>query len=264
MNQCLLATALLAATFTASGASNISLHQEYLQAKKEMTATRATETLAATADTGDADSFGRNVKYIGLMSSGLISLASDCTPDPASPPGPDDHCFVTNPAPLATSFVAHDVARVLIPAKSTNSLICHWQTPIVVYAFNNPTAAYQSNARFTVTPTYTIQNSVLNDPALIDPNTGAPFAGSFTTSLVGIRRARSLQPGEFQIERETGTRACIAGIVSKRSLIEGYGLSATQAANFFKNDTIITMGLQGNASLVNFASIIYGTRFVGD
>ena len=47
-------------------------------------------------------------------------------------------------------------------------------------------------------------------------------------------------------------------------LMEGYGLSATQAANFFKNDTIITMGLQGNATLVNFASIIYGTRFVGD
>jgi len=225
---------------------------------------RAMEAAAAVADTGDADSFGRNVKFIGLMSTGVINLADDCTPDPAYPPGPDDHCFVPNPAPATTSFTITDAARVLIPGKSSNSMFCHWQTPVTVYSFRNSTGTYQPNARFVVTPSYTIQNAVLNDPSLLDPSTGLPYGGSFTVGLAGIRHSRSLQPGEGQIERDNSTRACIAGLVSKRALKEAYGLTDAQATKFFKNDTIITMNLQGTANMVDFASIIYGTRFVGD
>jgi hypothetical protein len=157
-----------------------------------------------------------------------------------------------------------DVARVMIPGGSTHSLICQWQTPFVSYAFSNPSGTYQPNARLMITPTYTIQNAALNDPKLIDPNTGEPFNGSFQVSLVSLRTARSLQPNEFQSLRENTTRVCDAGLVSKQALINSYGLSADQAAAFFKNDTVITMDLHGSATWVNFANILYGVRFVGD
>ena len=258
------ALAAVGVTATATVWAKKPLNPDYVAARKEIATQRAVEALAATATVGDADSFGRNVRFIGLMNSGVVSLASDCTPDPDFPPGPDDHCIVTNPAPTTTTFNIPDVARVLIPAKSANSLFCHWQTPLVVYGFRNPTASYQPNGRIVITPTYTIQNPVLNDPSLINPDTGLPFGGSFTVSLTGIRHQRGLQPGDYQVERDSSTRSCIGGIVSKAALIEGWGLSPTQAANFFKNDTVITMNITGSATLVDFASIVYGVRFVGD
>jgi hypothetical protein len=238
------------------------LATERAAARAEVRAVRA-EAAAAVTDVGDADSFGRNVRFIGTMQSGLLSLAGDCTPDPSAPPGPDDHCVTTAPAPLPTPFHIADVGRVVIPARAAHSLICHWQTPFVVYAFRNPTGVYQPNARFIVTPGYTIQNEVLNDPSLIDPATGLPFGGHYDTALAGIRQSRSLQPGEFQTERENATRVCLGGIISKQGLI-GMGLSDAQATEFFKHDTVITMRLDGQAQLVDFASIIYGVRFVGD
>jgi hypothetical protein len=221
------------------------------------------EAAAVGSEVGDPASFGRSVRFIGLMQSGVVTVADDCTPDPSSPPGPDDHCVVRNPAPALTGFNFADVGRVVIPARSANSLICHWQTPFVVYQFHNGTGAYQPNARFVATPSYTIQNPVLNDPALIDPATGLPFGGQFTLGLPGIRHARSLQPGEMQLERENATRVCLGGVISKQLLV-GMGLSDAQATQFFRNDTVITMNLTGQVGLVDFATILYGVRFVGD
>jgi hypothetical protein len=239
------------------------ISHEQAIAQKEMRAAKIEAAAAAGSEVGDPDSFGRNVHFIGLIQSGLVSLQSDCTPDPSAPPGPDDHCFVTHAAPAVTTFNATDVGRVVIPARSAHSLICHWQTPFVVYGFANPTGVYQPNARFVVTPTYTIQNAVLNDPALIDPGTGLPFGGQFQLGLAGIRHARSLQPGETQVERESATRVCLGGIISKQLLV-GMGLSEAQASDFFRHDTVITMNLGGQAQLVDFASILYGVRFVAD
>ena len=262
MTAVLLGMALTASAAVPSGERKLLLREEMQVARKEARAQQLMAALAPAA-IGDPDSYGRYLKFIGLMNSGTISLASDCTPDPAFPPGPEDHCIVTAAAPGITSINIPDAARVLIPGKSANSLFCHWQTPFVVYAFANPTGVPQSGARIILTPTYTIQNPVLNDPALVDPDTGAPLAGSITVALPGIRRARSLDPGEVQIERENGTRVCDGGMMSK-GLLAYYGLSAAQQANFFKSDTIITMNIVGQARLVDFATIIYGNRIVGD
>jgi hypothetical protein len=231
-------------------------------ARAEMRAQRV-EATATAAESGDPDSFGRNVRFIGLMQSGQVTLAPDCTPDPDFPPGPDDVCITTAPAPGVTWINAHDVARVVIPGRAAHSIICHWQTPIVIFGFGNPTAVAQEDGRFVVNPVYTIQNEVLDDPALVDPNTGAPFGGQFQVGLGGIRRERSLQPGESQVEREAGTRVCIGGIVSAQ-MLRGFGLSDAQVTEFFKKDTVITMDIAGQARFVDFATILYGTRFVGD
>jgi len=218
---------------------------------------------ATPADSGDADSFGRPVKYIGLVTSGVQTFTSDCTPDPSAPPGPDDHCTVVDPA-VTTPWTFNDVGRIIIPANASNSLFCHWQTPTVVASFHNTTAGIMTNAQFRVTTSYTLQNSVLNDPSLIDPNTGLPFNGKLTVSITTSALTRTLEPNEFGTDREVSSRTCIGGLVSKRALIEGYGLTAAQAANFFKNDTAVTMGLSGSTRGVQSASVFISTRFVGD
>jgi len=263
MNGRTLGCALVGASLAMTASAKLE-NREYAQARKEMTQMMAVEALASTATTGDADSFGRYVKFAGLMTTGSIILAQDCTPDPSNPFGPEDHCFVANAAPATTTFTVTDAARVLIPAKTANSLICHWQSPAAVYFFYNPTGNYVPNARFQVNPSYKIENAVLNDPSLINPLTGLPFGGSLTVGLPGIRHSRSLQAGETQIERDSESRTCIDGLISKRSLTTTYGLTALQAANFFKNDTIISLNLAGTTTLVDSASIVYGVRFVAD
>lgn len=264
MNFRVIACALIGVSLTAVVGAKTPIDTDLVLAKSEARMESKLAAAAAATTTGDDDSFGRNVKYLGLITTGGIFLQSDCTPDPTAPLGPEDHCIVTNAAPASTPISVPDAARMIIPGRSTTSLICQMQTPVTVWTFYNPTAFVIPTARFIVTPQYKIENEVLADPSLIDPNTGLPFNGSFTVSLPGIRHSRTLQPGELQTEREVSSRTCIGGIVSRRQLVESYGLSDALARKFFKKDTIITMNINGSVNGVDFASIIYGTRMYGD
>lgn len=261
-----LCAALAATTTLASAAPGPANPQkpDYRAMLREAAAVTA-EAAATTDPTGDSDSFLRNVRWLGLMTTGVEILSSDCSPENIGDLGPDDHCFLTSPTPGAvTNATVTDAARMTIPGRSANSLFCHWQTSVVSYTFFNPTAEVRTGARFVVTPSYTFSNSVLATPGLINLATGLPFGGTLSITLPGIRHQRSLQPGEVATERENLSRVCITGLISKRQLIDTYGLTATQASNFLKADTTISMNLQISGSYVDFATIIYGTRFVGD
>lgn len=213
-----------------------------------------------TEEVGDAGSFGKNIKWLGLLS-GFVQLQESCTPAPGDPPL--ENCIEVNPAPATTSFNLVDVDRVVLPPRSTETIICHWQTPIVSYSAGNDTGA---PAQFSVrvTPTYRIENEVLNDPALLDPNTGLPLAGSIVLPLTSINHSAQMAPGDSEFEVITGTRMCIGGLVTRDSLINTYGLSETQATRFFRRTTTIRLDLVGHTRLVDSANINVGTRFVGD
>lgn len=211
-------------------------------------------------EVGDADSFGKPVKWLGLMS-GFASLQTDCTPPAGEPANPG--CITINPAPATTVINAVDVATITLPGRSSETLLCHWQTPIVSYrAFNGTVAVQSFNLR--ATPRYRIQSEVLDDPTLIDPTTGAPFAGSFVVSLTAIAKGGSIEPGEFESETITGTRMCVGGMVSKAALIAQYGLTEAQAKRFFRKPITITMSITGQARMVDNAVINFGTRITGD
>jgi hypothetical protein len=218
------------------------------------------------AEVGDAESFGRNVRWIGLLQSGNVSLQPDCTPVPGDPPpGPDDRCVTLNPAPAVTSFDLPDIGRIKLPARASSSLLCHWLTPIAFYTLQNTTGVFQPNAQFRLQPYLVIENPVLADPALIDPATGLPFGGRIETGFAAsYRDSTSLQPGERQSRQWSESRTCIAGFMSKRNLVEGYGLTDAQARNFFRSEMTLRFGLRGSASLVAGANVIYGLRVMGD
>ncbi len=220
--------------------------------------------LAAAAVTveevGDADSFGKPVKWLGLMS-GSVELDIACTPAAGEPANPN--CVTLNPAPAATVFNLVDVASITLPGKSSETMLCHWQTPIISYSAMN---TYPGPQTFSLraTPRYRIQSEVLENPALIDATTGLPFGGSIELSLTSVSKANTLEPGQFQSETLTGTRMCIGGLVSRASLINQYGLTAAQAKQFFRKPITITMSIGGQVRLVEGAIINFGTRFVGD
>ena len=262
-----LAVSALAATAVAANGNTRSAETraDVSAIKQEQKSAKAAATAIAATDVGDADSFGRNAKWIGLMSSGVIQLtdfADDCLPENFQG-GPDDHCVVLNPQPMATSFSFPDVGRMVIPAKASNSLFCHAQTPISTTLLQNTSGAGMT-ARITYTPTYTFENAVLADPSLIDPTTGLPFNGKLTQTLSGISHRLTLQPGENFFGRDDETRFCINGMISKKMLMTTFGLTDAQATKFFTKDTIVTMGINGNAQGVVFSSIINNVRWLGD
>ena len=210
-------------------------------------------------DVGDVESFGKNVIYLGLAQTMPVTLVDDCTgTDPAL-----ERCIVQNPPPAITNFNEAGLATMNLPAKASKSLLCFTLTPFIFVNWQNNTGASQL-ARFNATADITIANPLLDDPALIDPNTGLPFGGIIQVGLSTWGKTFTLQNGEVDNERSTQSRACIAGIISQRSLVDNYGLTATQAKDFFKKPITLTFGARGSASMSTFTQYFYGFRVYGD
>ena len=210
-------------------------------------------------DVGDADSFGRNVTYLGLAQTMSVTVQEDCsTSDPTV-----ERCVVANAAPAPTTFDEAGLATINLPVKATKSLMCFALTPFIQVQWENNLAA-PATARFSASAQITIDNEVLDDPALIDPNTGLPFGGVLTLGLGTFTDFHTLQPGETDFKALQMSRSCIAGIVSKRSLVEVYGLTDAQATQFFKKAMTLTFGARGTVGLSPSTNYFYGIRLYGD
>jgi hypothetical protein len=215
------------------------------------------------ADVGDADSFGRNVRFLGVAQTGTVSVQPDCTPDPSFPPGPDDRCFVPGAQPATEVFEARDIGRIKLPARASNSLLCHAVTSLPFWHFSNATPS-PGVSSFRYAAFVKIDNEVLNDPALIDPTTGAPFNGSLEVGFTIITDGQTVQPGDQASRRMGFTRGCIAGLINKTALTETFGLTAAQADDFFKKPMTLHLTIQLGTRFVDFASVLYGLRLYGD
>lgn len=213
---------------------------------------------------GDANSFGRNVRWAGLMTAD-VSLAADCTPLPGDPPAlPESRCVTLNAAPATTSFNFPDINRVTLPGKTAKSLLCHWWTPIISYTFNNPTAA-PITATFRISPTLTVESPVLQDPSLIDSGTGLPFNGSLLTGMAASHFEQfTLAPGETRTWRDSTSRVCIGGALSKQNMVGSYGLTDALADEVFKKQMTVKLNLAGSVSGVADGQLYFGLRFVTD
>lgn len=228
---------------------------------KASTSARSAGIAAPTAspsadDVGDADSFGRNLTWLGLTD-GSIELSPDCSSGA-------EHCQVLAPAPAATAFSFYDVGRIKLPRNATNSLLCYWFSPVLMIDYDNPTAA-PAVARLSYVPTVTVENPVLDDPSLIDPNTGLPFGGSLLSAVTSSERFEvPLAAGQHLLERERDSAVCIAGLISKQTLMQNYGLSEALARQFFKKPTTLRLNVEGSAQFVGDASLYFGLRVVGD
>lgn len=211
----------------------------------------------AVEDVGDADSFGRPLKWLGVTNA-FLTLAASC--DPADPAP----CRVLSPSPASTAFDVPDAVRIRLPAKASNSLLCYWFSPVLTVNYQNATAA-PVIARLVLNPTLTVESPVLADPALIDPGTGAPFGGRLETGMTSAERFEvPLAPGVSFTERTRDSAVCIAGFLTRRNLIDGYGLTPAQADEVFKQPMTVRLNLRGSAQHVGHASMVFGLRIIGD
>lgn len=217
---------------------------------------------AGASGVGDADSFGRNVKWLGTAFAPTIRLATSC----ASPgaPAPDPFCVQVTPDVFA-NFEFKDLASITLPARSTHSLICPSVSPHVRYRLSNTSPLSGVTGAFRASFSYTIESTVLNAPGLVNPETGLPYAGAFTVIMpADVEVSRTLAPGESETRGTSTSRLCVGGLVSREALISAYGLSPAQADAFFANPITIRLNVAGHAQQVQSATIRFGTRFQGD
>ena len=215
------------------------------------------------ADVGDADSFGSNVIYAGLVQAGQVILAEDCSPITPTL-GPDDRCVALSAQPAAATFSFDDLGRITLPAKSTSSLLCFHSTTFQNWDFLNETAA-PAEGLIRYSESVTIENELLNDPSLIDPTTGAPFNGKLRVNIgTSLLDAQTMQPGQDKSRYEVVSRTCLQGAISKAALSQTYGLPDNIVDKFFKKPITIRLNISGSASLVVDSSLIFGIRFYGD
>lgn len=229
-------------------------------ARKAGDAERVSAAAVTDEEVGDSDSFGRNVVWLGLTDMS-VQLTDTC---PIPDGDPDAGCVALNPAPASTSFAFEDLGRITLPGKSAKSLLCYWFSPFLNIGYRNPTGA-PVVARLSYSPTLTLENEVLDDPALIDPNTGLPFGGRLVTGMTSSERFEvPLDAGQQLTERTRDSAVCIAGFMSRKTLMLTYGLTDAQAKEFFKKKTVVRLNISGTAQYVQFASLYYGFRIVGD
>ena len=216
----------------------------------------ATPAAPSPDDSGDPDSFGRSVQWLGLTD-GEVDLLDDCTGDTFA-------CQTLTPAPGETDFSFSDLGHITLPARAAHSLLCYWFSPFLTISYGNDSAA-SVVARLNYTPTVTIENPVLDDPSLIDPTTGLPFGGQLLTAMTSAQRFEIPLPAATHItERTRDSAVCIAGLISRDTLVRLYGLSDAKARDFFRHDMTLRLNVNGSAQYVDSATLYFGWRLVGD
>ncbi len=209
-------------------------------------------------EVGDVESFGRPLKWLGVTQANVY-LSRDC----AAPQHHDGNCEQT--APAYTQFSFQDVGEsITLPGNAAHSLLCHWLSPMLAIDYENP-GTQPVTASLSYSPKLRIESEVLLDPGLVDPNTGRPFNGSLLTPMSSSEYLSTIVLGgeqQFDLQRDTNT--CIAGFLTRRQLVESYGLTEAQAAQVFRKPLKISIQVEGQAAFVAEAQLAFGLRVVGD
>lgn len=214
----------------------------------------------AREDVGDPDSFGRPLKWLGLTQAN-IHLSEDCSLPEHQYEG--THCEQTSPAQTA-QFNFRDTARITLPGNAAHSMLCYWFSPYLGLAYGNP-GTEPATASLLYRPRLTVESEVLRDPALVDPTTGQPFRGSLSTAMSSNEQlTATLLGSEQRYEVKRDSNVCIAGFLTRRNLVEGYGLTETQAEQVFRKPMTIRLDVSGSARYIPEATLTFGLRIVGD
>ena len=226
------------------------------------TGASAKKSKGPTADeVGDVDSYGRDVRWLGLASA-FVYVSPYCADIWAD--DPTANCQPITDISATTSFAFNDIAHISLPAGATKSLLCYWFSPRVVARFENPGVA-AAVGRYTYSPTLTVENPVLSTPGLIDPTTGAPFGGQLLTGMSASENVQMVvHPGLPFTQSLRDSAVCQAGLISKLQLTQTYGLTASQADDFFDNPTTVRLNVSGSSRLISDMYYTFGLRLVGD
>lgn len=210
---------------------------------------------------GDADSFGKPLKWLGLTNRPMY-FGPTCPRPGASE---YEYCGQINDQTVETQFQFRDIASMDMPAGASRSLICQWISPILRLTYQNTTStsAY-SYMRFW--PTLIVTSDVLRDPSLINPVTNQAFDGKLSILLNSHHTfiSKPINPGQVYGEWSRDSQMCLGGMLSRRALIETYGLGEAQADAVFASPMRLTIAFDVRMRNIRESYLTYGVRFVGD
>jgi len=207
-------------------------------------------------DVGDVDSFGHSVIYLGAAQTITVQVLDPCAPqDPTR-----IRCTNLLPDGAETPFKEDDLTVMHLPARATKTLICASFTPQLNLQYTNVPTAPRFGS-FSMAADVTIENSLLNDPALINPVTGQPFGGKIVVSQSNYHEQRGL--GTTYETLETAVSSMCSGLISRRNLIQRYGLSSAQATAFFQRPITLRFGASGRI-VTGVVTFTYVERLFGD
>jgi hypothetical protein len=127
-----------------------------------------------------------------------------------------------------------------------------------IFLENDGTAG---NASYIYTPRVTIVSDALNDPAALDPVTGNPMNGSFTTSMSGSS-SDFFTPIPGQTKNQS--YASVAGRGFSRIYFKSIGLPNTVIDNLFKKPMTLKFGIRVRVSgAIDFGQFFYSFRLIG-
>lgn len=229
--------------------------------REDEAALRARVARGEVLDVGDADTFGKPMKWLGAMSSPRFIFRTDCS-------RPSRfwicHPIYADSGGSASDGIYHDVARMTLPPRSMDRMLCHWQTVTInAQFFNRPDYGTRPVA-VEVFPFITVESDVLNDPALVDPDYGTPLGGRLTLNMPRAAVHAQLEPGDRVQGSESSTRTCVGGILTRANLRQYWGLSEAQVKAFFDGPITLRMNVSALAHGVENGSYQVSYRFVGN
>jgi hypothetical protein len=214
-------------------------------------------------EVGDVASFGKEAKFFGYALTGAVFIRRGCYAPYIPTLGPNDRCFAFNPTTNIVNFDAKDIGRIQFPEKTFQNIIYLLTRHQYSYRFINSTTLNKFG-QFQYTPYVTIESAALNDPALINPQTGQPFNGKVDLPLAGGKSmGKTIFPNYQEYDSVTYSSTSTGGF-TKKYFMTNFGLSQAVVDDLFYQKMTIQlniMGATGNAEQANYS---YGVRFLGN
>ena len=246
--------------------------REAAEIKKE---SASLASLASPADFNDTASFGKNAKFLGSLYAGTLYVYRSCDPQILLAElqltlAPDDHCVVHNSTtPMATTNVFDPVWQITIPANTIDNVVYPMLNNTIGFDATPSAAPFDNGygpgfASIRFSPVVTIESVALNDPTAVDPVSGAPLNGSYTTTLPGTR-IKGFVVGVDDFFSENDSYASVSGRGLSRTYFTALGLPQSVINNLFKKSMTLKFGIRADVNgPIQQAFFSYQFRLLGN
>lgn len=272
MKRLFFAALMLSLVVSAVPAQKTQEAEDRSKVRREMIKELAIERTAGNIDSvtvsevGEVESFNKNARFLGVAQSGFATIYTTCDPaillaDLGLTLGPDDRCLAI-PAGSSANATFEDMARITIPGRTVSNIIYMMNNHTINWEFLNDTAA-ASFASMSYAPRITFESVALNDPAAIDPVTGLPMNGKFSTTGNGSKfQSGTIAASSSTTFVDSYSRANTLGF--SREYFRQIGLPESVINNIYRNPVTIRLGMRLSGRSIPFGQFIYTARFFGN
>lgn len=236
-------------------------------ARSERAKSPVVENSLTVAEVGDPDSFGKNAKFLGTATTGFVYIYYSCDPaillaELELTLGADDRCLAAPTPGVAVNGQFNDIGRITIPGRSADNVFFFLANNLVNYDLLNPNPTPVSSS-FLYSPTITLESVALNDPAAIDPGTGLPMNGSYTTGINGTKLlSKTLAGNAFENTFERYASTSSRGFA--RSFFADLGLPQNVINKIYNKPLTIKLNIRVRTNYTTFGQFNYAMRILAN